>query len=235
MDSSLDLASGTSAIKSVGSFQVSRDTHISRPQHLRIPTATVQKLLFTSGSREDSDQGTIYVILTSAIGNLVAGSAISFTIRLKTRCEYFNRLAVPSANDTVIYADEGYDNYFTDSSSDVQGGTKLTLKAHEGGAVVPFSNASPEAVYKFSGTKLAYCKATETAATATGLVTHAVPIRNSATGGLFVFDTLDKARAYTKTGDVANCLTYVSPGPYVTPSNPGWILVDAPPVFSNSF
>lgn len=234
MDSSLDLTDGPGAIRAVSSFQNSGTKKIHEPVTIRVPAKTVQALLFTRGERGESDQGTIYLVLNSGIGNLTEDSEISFSINSSITCAYSNRLATPDDSDTEIYPESGYSNYFTDSSSDVAEGTKLTLKTTQGGNVTPFVGAVSRAVYKFEGTSLKYAKASETAATATGIVTHASPIQNSSTRGLFVFENETKATAYASSGDTANCITYVAAGPWVTPTGAGFKLVKTPPpAYSN--
>ena len=112
--------------------------------------------------------------------------------------------------------------------------TKLSLKHAEGGALVPFHQSIPEAVYQFVGISLKYCKAGETSANASGIVTHAVRIRGRSDGALYVFESNVKASAYATTGDEDNCIAYVAPGPWVDPTGAGFKQISSPAaLFSN--
>jgi len=232
LDSSLDLVDGQSAIAVVSSLAHNGLAQIFKPIKMRIPTETVQKYLFCSGmDRGDTDQGTFYVVLNSGIGNLTAGSNISFSVNLNVKTLWKNRLALPSTIPVFIYPDGGYENYFTDSSSNIAGGAFLTLKATEGGSPVPFPAAVQRAVYKFTGSSLKYCLTGQTSATAAGIVTHAAPVWNVPGGVLFVFKNEADATAYATTGNTSTCLPYVAAGPYVSPTGAGFSLLKSPPPF----
>jgi len=101
-------------------------------------------------------------------------------------------------------------------------------------AEVPFPGAVPESIYSFIGESLKYCKAGETSSNASGLVKYAVRIRNRTDSSLYVFDTLENAGAYARTGDEATCLAYVAAGPVVSPVGAGFIQIFSPPLYSNS-
>lgn len=225
MDSRLDIPSGDNAVRTVATFEKRQTGKIYEKKELNIPLKTVQSLLFCDGSKEDSDQGTFYLVLSSGIGNLTTGSVVSFNIYIDYDVDFENRLATPDTSSSYIYPDNGYESYFTDNGDDV---TKLSLKHAEGGALVPFHQALPEAVYQFVGESLKYCKDGETSATATGVVSHAVRIRGRSDGSLYVFDTEASAKAYANTGDDANCLTFVAAGPWVVPTGAGFKLVSSP-------
>lgn len=225
MDSRLDIPAGDNAVRTVATFEKRQTAKIYEKKELNIPLKTVQSLLFCDASKEDSDQGTFYLVLSSGIGNLTAGSVVSFNIFIDYDIDFENRLATPDTSDSYIYPDSGYESYFTDNGDGVE---KLSLKHAEGGSLVPFHQSIPEAVYQFVGTSLKYCKSGETSGTASGVVTHAVRIRGRSDGPLYVFESEAKAKAYANTGDDANCLTYESPGPRVDPTGAGFKLVSTP-------
>jgi hypothetical protein len=230
LDSSLDIPSGVNAIRAVSAFERPEKPRIFDKVKYNISCRMVQKMLFCDGAREDSDQGTMYIVLSSGIGNLVAGSVLTFNVYLNYDIEFYNRLATPASEDALIYPQRGYENYFTDSSSDWASGTKLSFKQAEGGALVPFDGAVPEAVYKFDGKTLKYYDADD----ALQNVTHAVRIRNRGDGALAAFESLEKAKAYASTGDEVNCITFKKAGPVVTPAGAPFLLEAPPPIFSNS-
>lgn len=232
MDSRLDINSGESAIRTVATFEKRQTGKIYEKKELNIPLRTVQSLLFCDGAKEDSDQGTFYLVLSSGIGNLTAGSVVSFNIYLDYDVDFENRLATPSESNIFIYPDSGYESYFTDNGDGV---TKLSMKHASGGALVPFPGAMPESVYEFIGESLKYCKEGETSGTATGIVKYAVRIRSRSDSALYVFDTIENATSYARTGDDVTCLTYVAAGPVVSPVGAGFKQIFSPPaLFSNS-
>lgn len=230
LDSSLDIPSGVNAIRAVSAFEKPEKPRIFDKVKYNISCRMVQRMLFCDGAREDSDQGTLYIVLSSGIGNLVTGSVLTFNVYLNYDIEFYNRLATPASEEVLIFPQAGYENYFTDSSSDWAAGTKLSLKQKEGGALVPWDGAVPEAIYQFKGTSLQYYDA----ATTLKPITHAVRIRNRGDGALAVFESLVKAQAYVSTGDEVNCLTFKQAGPFVTPAGAPFLLVNPPPIFSNS-
>lgn len=231
MDSQLDIPSGDNAVRTVATFERRQTAKIYEKKELNIPLKTVQTLLFTDSSKEDSDQGTFYLVLSSGIGNLTTGSVVSFNIYIDYDIDFENRLATPDTSSSFIYPDPGYESYFTDNGDGV---TKLSLKHAEGGALVPFHQSIPEAVYEFVGESLKYCKTGETSATATGIVTHAVRIRGRSDGALYVFENNTKASAYASTGDEDNCITYAAAGPWVSPTGAGFKQISSPAaLFSN--
>lgn len=232
MDSSLDIPTGDNAVRTVATFERRQTAKIYEKKELNIPLKTVQTLLFTDADKEDSDQGTFYLVLSSGIGNLTEGSVVSFNIYIDYDVDFENRLTTPEASTTYIYPDAGYETYFTDNGDGV---TKLSLKHREGGALVPFHQSVPEAVYEFVGNSLKFCKEGETSASATGLVTHAVRIRGRADGALYCFENSTKATAYSTSGDEDNCIAFVSAGPWVDPSGAGFKQISAPAaLYSNN-
>lgn len=212
--------------------------NVVRPIHkgatITIPNKISQKWLYieTKGEVEDSDHGTFILVLNGAIGNLTTTSGVTLNVVLKWEIEVNGIVLPPEPGSKVdIYADDGYENYFTDSSSDWAGGKKLTLKHKEGGSVVPFSSAQPETVYKINASVAEYYTSSSTKAT----FKYGVRIRNFAYPALCVFADLAKALEYAKSGDEANCLDWVAAGPWILPSSPSWSsnsLVSAP-LYSN--
>lgn len=225
MDSGLDIPSGDNAVRTVATFERRQTAKIYEKKELNIPLKTVQALLFTDSSKEDSDQGSFYLVLSSGIGNLTPGSVVSFNIYIDYDIDFENRLATPDTSSSFIYPDPGYENYFTDNGDGV---TKLSLKHAEGGALVPFHQSIPEAVYEFVGVSLKYAKTGQTSSNATGVVTHAVRIRGRSDGALYVFDSFIKAKAYASTGDEDNCLVRIAAGPWVLPTGAGFKQISSP-------
>lgn len=227
MDSRLDIPSGDNAVRTVATFEKRQTAKIYEKKELNIPLKTVQALLFTDASKEDSDQGSFYLVLSSGIGNLTSGSVVSFNIYIDYDIDFENRLATPDVSSSFIYPESGYEAYFTDNGDGV---TKLSLKHAEGGALVPFPQSLPEAVYEFVGEELLYYKS----ATETAKITHAVRIRGRSDGALYVFAEKAKAEAYAKSGDDVNCLAFLQAGPWVKPTGAGFKLISAPSaLFSN--
>jgi hypothetical protein len=160
------------------------------------------------------------------LGNVTGDLTVSVT--LDWAVTFVGRDLESACDEGEVQADEAYASYFTDSSSEWAGGTKLTLKPREGGAPVPFPGLVPDLVYKLQNkAKLVfYRKDTENpndVKIVKGYITHGVRIRNyDAAPIMAVFASEQTARAYAKYGDDAYCLDFEQAGDFVTPPNPPW-------------
>lgn len=216
------LGSGAGNINTVVAMRPSVTSNIHQGVTFAIPCDSIQKWYNVSGSEDaDSIHGRVFVVLLSPIGNLTSGSRISLQLRLTWKV-LFEGPALPRAvSSRFIYADAGYENYFTDSVSDWASGKKLTLKHAEGGSAVPFSDAAPATIYTLDDkAQLKYYKA---GAADPVPLKYAVRIPNYSVAAFAVFDDAAKAKLFKDGGDSANCLDYVKAGPYVSPSNPVWV------------
>ncbi len=230
MDSQMDLVPGAAALRTIATFERRAMAKIYERKEMMIPLRTVQKLLFCDASKEDSDQGKIYVVLTSALGSLTAESKVSFNVYLEYDIDFENRLATPEVESPFIYPAQGYESYFTDSGDGV---THLSLKAKEGGSLVPFHSSRAGKVYMFMGSSLLYCREGQSSSTADGPIKYAVRIQSRDDGAMYVFDDLNKAQQYASSGDTAHCLPYYAAGPWVDPTGAGFKEVEsAPTVFT---
>jgi hypothetical protein len=124
-------------------------------------------------------------------------------------------------DDVNVYADRGYENYYTNSVGDWLEGKALSLKVSAGGNLVPFSNAPIGHIFKLSSgaTLKAFANATET--TPSVVITHAALVRNYYRKAFAVFDSEEKAKAYHQ-GDDTKVLVFYKPGGAITPANPAW-------------
>lgn len=192
-----------------------------------IPSSSLQKwyLTDTSSGDPDSIHGKLYVVMSAPVSN-IEGKDASITLLVKLNWEVeFESPTLPRASVRAgtIYADSGYESYFTDSVSTWADGKKLTLKAKEGGSAVTFTGAVAGTVYSIDpSAKLKYQKDASTM----GRIRYGVPIPNFSNGlCLAVFDDLGRAKAFSKAGDSAYCLDYHAAGPTVSPTSPAWTAV----------
>lgn len=216
----LNLVQGVAAITTVSTMRPSASAHISTVLALSIPCDTTQKWYFVQGMTEDSTHGSFHAVLSAALGNITDLSKIALTIRLIWRVQ-FEGPTIPSAvEQTAVYADSGWEGYFTDSVSDWASGQRLTLKMHTGGSAVPFSSAKTGVVYKLDSiASLKYYKDN----TSEGDIKYAVRIKGYYLAAFAVFSTITAAKKYIKSGDANDCLLYYKAGSAsVTPSNPAW-------------
>lgn len=190
---------------------------------LTIPTKTTQKWFLTdnSGDASDTTHGKCYVVLSAPLTNISIGSEISILARLHWTIE-LDSPVVPAKEIRAgtIYADSGFESYFTDSVSDWGSGKYLTLKAKEGGNAVTFAKAVTGVVYNLDpNAKLTYNQSSGAARS----IYYGVAIKNYNDGkSLAVFEDISKAKQYAKTYDTSKCLVYYSAGDRITPANPAW-------------
>lgn len=216
------LSSGDSAIRTVAAMVPSAQRHISSPMSFKIPCDSLQKWYLVRGSVDgETSHGALFGVLAAAIGNLTSDSSVSFSMRLHWTIEFQNPRLPEKEEMETIYAEDDYTPYFTDSISDWASGTKLTLKAKEGGSAVPFPGAQSGVVYKLdSKAKLPFMDRA-----VNRYITHGVRIPNYHSAALAVFNDAAKAKKFAETGDSAYCLDYVTAGGWCTPNNPAWSLV----------
>jgi hypothetical protein len=215
---------GEGALRKLGTFSVNKQAHVSQPVTMSIPCDAARKWYDISEgdpSSSDSVHGLAVAILSAPVNNITG--SIGFTFHLKWTVR-FSGPDIESTAETgsLVYADPGYENYFTDSTSDWAGGNKLTLKHSEGGNAVRFSGAAAGVVYELDShaSLLAYSNA---ALSTTTRVKWAVVAKDYTNGVIFVvFNEKVKAQKYIKDGDLASALPYYGAGPYVVPENPAW-------------
>lgn len=222
-DPKVDFPTGQSGVVRFGTLRPGKSGHPSDLSEISIPSGmrnSSQTWYIIEGEPEDSDHGTLIALVLSSLGAMTGTSAITFQVELDWTVE-FSGPDVESAEGTAetIYADSGYENYFTTSVSDWAAGQKLTLKHSSGGYAALFSDARPGIVYELD--PKAVLKA-YTSATAQANVKYGVRIPNYYEAALAVFVDLKKAQDFASSGDSTHCMTYHSAGGYVSPSNPAW-------------
>jgi hypothetical protein len=209
------------AVRRIATFKASQEAHVSKQIVMDIPCDPSRRWYQLEGSEDsDKDHGMLAILLSAPIANL--NGEIAFSIHLRWSV-LFDGPDIPEAEagGDHIYADSSYTPYFTDSSNDWQGGKKLSLKATEGGSLVPFAEAEPGKLYVLD--KKAQLQYYESSSKLSW-IRYGVRARDfNQYPILAVFAEEAQAKAYIQTGDVANLLDYVSAGPWVTPSNPVWV------------
>jgi len=221
------IPSGTNAVTKVAAMVPSRTFHVgTSPLRIALPVATLTKW-YQCDTDDDElrTQGVLFAVVSGDLASTTGNVSLTFTLHWKCEFTSPNLPAESSKGGEPIHCAEGYENYFTDSSSNWQKGTKLTFKHKEGGDIVPFPGAVTGVVYKIeSGADCEYYKTAETVAKCR----YACRIWDfPAYPALCVFETFAQAKAYSTSGDATKCLTYVSAGPWVTPDNPQWIPSDS--------
>jgi hypothetical protein len=172
-----------------------------------------------SGEPDDSDHGTLFAILMASLTTTTGHQ--TFQVELDWSVEFSGPDIQSSGSEVeTIYADDSYTPYFTDSVNDWAGGLKLTLKHKEGGNVVPFEDARPGSIYMID----AKAKLNIKTAASDLQAKYGVRIANYYSPGLAVFDTIEKAKKYAKSGDSNDCMDFKSAGDWVVPENPAWSL-----------
>lgn len=206
----------------IGAMKPSVTTSLSKKAKLKIPKSTLQKWFLVDSDEDaaDTTHGKFFVCLSGSVGNVTGTSQVSLMIKLHWEVE-FRDPSIPTDKATggSIYADSGYENYFTDSSSDWADGKKLSLKHTQGGSMVPFTGIKPSVVYLLDpAAKLTY----NTAKGEVRRIYYGVEISGSTNRNMAVFESLQNAKKYAQKGDNTYCIDYYSAGAVVTPSNPAW-------------
>lgn len=217
-DSAENFTDGSSAVVRLSSLK-SITQPIHKSSSMRISNQTVQKWLYTD-SREpsDSNHGKLIIALTGPLSSVTSDSSIVLNLYIKWSVTFDGPHIEGTTEISAIYAESDYASYFTTSTSEWADGKKLSLKTHEGGALVPFPNARPQTVYRIDST----AKLTYNTATAKGDIKYGVLIPNFSVKAFAVFNSLDSAKKFASTGDSTHCLDYASAGARVQPDNPAW-------------
>lgn len=218
-DSAESFVGGPGVIPRVGALVPSVTSFVGANSTLSVPCDTVQKWLYTNSQEsDDSTHGKIVICLNGALGTITQGK-ITLTVTLTWRCAFeYPRLTGAQVSQT-IYADSDYAGYHTTSTNDWAGGTKLSLKQHAGGSLVPFPKARPQTVYMLDPqANLGYYSS----ASGKGRIIYGVLIPNFSVKAFAVFSDKEKATKFAQSGDSSHCLTYYAAGPVVDPDNPSW-------------
>nr|QYV43073.1 MAG: capsid protein [Solemoviridae sp.] len=233
-DPSTHLQAGEEGLRQVSAYAVNRDVQISQSSILQIPTASSQTWYFTdleAGFPEvETTHGVIHLVQSAPLGSLTTGSVVALRIHADWGVEFSDpKLRTDPTSIHAIYADSGYENYFTDSVSDWGSGKWLTLKHKQGGGVVPFSGAKTGLVYRFNGKSLQAITYTpsEAEVPVRGFVSvrYGVIIRGYAVKGMACFNDYAKAQGYANGLD-SQPMKYWEAGPKVLPDNPAWVEYD---------
>lgn len=215
------LPRGPDAVRVVTTMEHSRQAHISQPLVLPIPSDPTQRWYLCSGSSEDRDHGSVFVVLSAPVGNL--SGKIALSLRLHWTME-FSGPSMPNIAvvEAKIYADPAYTPYFTDSVNDWENGKYLTFKAHEGGNAVPFVGIEPDTIYK-STVEISWYDAAKADKSLTSQVVWGVRIHDYYQPAMAVFRSRDKAKVYVESHAASAVLDFVKAGPWIY-GNPAWVL-----------
>lgn len=220
-DPTFKFVKGQNLVATVAALRPSVISHVANGQVISLPVQTSQRWLYcTSHDIEDSAQGRLLIACVAPL-SAVSGS-ISLTVKLGWTVHFSGPVIPTITTEEAYYADDGWENYFTDSISDWANGKCLTLKMHQGGSAVRFSTMRVETVYRLDkSAKLNYY----VDATNTDSIKYGVRIPNYAGGpAIAVFKDKSRATSFASSGNEAYCLPFFKAGDYVTPSNPAWFL-----------
>lgn len=219
-DSAEDFPSGEETLRRVASLNPSKSVRLSNKLLLNIPTQLTQRWLYCSSrEKDDSCHGSIVAALSAGVGAITDDSKITISFYLRWKVTFDGPHIPQVITSQSIFADEDYVGYHTTSVTNWADGTKLSLKAHAGGGLVPFPAAKPQTVYKLDdAAKLEYYVNAKDKAE----IEYAVLIPNYAVKAFAVFADQKKAVAFAGSGDSSYCLTYFAAGPTVDPDNPPW-------------
>lgn len=222
-----------SSISTVAAFASSAQFHISKRFSINIPCSMTRTWYLNDSKADMIDQchGKFFAVLASGIGNVTGSSTFTYTVRLHYTILFDTPMLPKAAEDIyeTVYANSGFESYFTDSTSGWASGKILSLKHTAGGALVEFDGLTEGAIYMLD------VKATLTAYTSTG-ATVKVKYMTKIFGQdkhVIVFPGITEAKAYIHDKDVNHGLTFIKAGEVVTPSNPAWLLVVPPPKVSS--
>lgn len=214
---------GVGGVRKISTYE----PHSQQPLHgscsLRIPVETTTKW-YIAGARdlEFAAHGAIHALLASPVTGVTAKSGIALAVHLDWTIQVDGPELPVQGTDEYVQAEPDYCPYFTTSVSDWNEGKTLTLKAHSGGAVVPFPGIQHQTVYELDAhaSVEAYDGDNKVA------VKYIVAIPGYAGGlGVAAFANVEKATQFAKTGDVQYCMAFTKAGAYCTPPNPLWKLV----------
>lgn len=223
-DPDFTVGKGLAAVRRVTALNCVKSAQIYSTAEIQIPCDTLQKwYLVNSHESGETDHGTVVALQVGPVGNLATDSVITFTVILHYTVEFEGPKLTSILDIPVVYAEDDYTPYFTTSTSDWADGTKLSLKAHSGGGLVPFPTITPNTVYGIdSAAQLNYIIDNSTTPAKTGLIKYCVMIHNSPIKAVAVFASKTQADKYASTADNSYCLEYKAAGAYCTPTNPPW-------------
>lgn len=238
-DSSVSFVRGDGALRQVAALVPYSAGHVGKRLRLDVPCNLVQKELYVSSKEvDDSVHGRVVMCVVAPVGAMTTSSTITVSVYLNWSVQFYGP-RLPAASENIgIYADSDYAGYHTTSTNEWANGTKLSLKLHPGGALVPFPEARPQTVYKLDASANLTYKIKDKE---DGHVRYGVLIPNFSVKGFAVFEDKNKASKFALSGDSSYCLDYSAAGDPVNPDNPVWYeevglssLMAAPPGLSEA-
>jgi hypothetical protein len=217
--------SGLPVIQRLATLVPNKMEQISKNFSISITKPPVQPWLYCRGDEvEDTAHGRVVVAVLSPLSNVDGNMAV--TVHLDWNI-VFDGPSIPAgstSSGTNIYAGSGFESYFTDSTASWADGKKLTLKAHEGGQIVPFLGIQHGVIYQIDTVaRLSYKLKPVDGVSAVKPIKYGVAIAGSTFGnGMAVFDDITSAESYIKSSDTSYCLDYYAAGEVVQPENPVW-------------
>lgn len=183
---------------------------------LSIPSQTSRKWYAFEGEDFDDSHGVVVL----AVAGVSGGTEITLTVSLDWKIK-FNGPTMPAeaGGDTYIQPEAGWENVFTDSTSDWAEGKRLTFKHAEGGAVVPWEGISTGLYYEpTAGVKILY--KTSSGSEAECKWFSCMINEPSYNAALVCHASKEDAVDYQKTGNVNKVLPYYAAGSWVVPPSP---------------
>lgn len=227
-DTGISLPSGINAVKTLASWPRSAENHISTNISFRIPCDSSRKWYTFDGSLSDQAHGTFVILISAPVTNLTGTIQLSVHLEWKIHFDSPNLPPFVVPGNDVVYADEAYTPYFTDSSSDWQSGKKLTFKHAAGGSIVPFPRLEVNKYYK-STVPISYVQTNGTVKSA--ILCGAMAVDYTGYPIMALFSTEADAKAYAKAPAslASKIMNYQAAGGWVSPANQAWSVHDASP------
>lgn len=217
MDPAFQLLNSSTDAARVVALRPSVSLRVQESHRINVPCDSSRKWYMLRSSVDDSTHGKLVAVVLSDFGGFTGTLGVTVLLHWRVSFQGVN-LSVAQALDDVIRADAGWPGPFFTTSDASFNSEVLTLKEHSGGDMVPFSSAKPGTLLKpATGTTIRYydsSKSEKTIPYATVLPssTYAIP-------GLVFFSTKEDAVAFIRSGDVAKCLKYTSPGNFCSPDS----------------
>lgn len=214
-------SNGIGGVRRLMALSTVKQAQIHESLVLSVSCDTAQKWLMVTGDKDSAaEHGVFAAMIVGPVGNLTAGSEITFTLTLNWSFEFDGPVVRTPEDMATIYAEDDYTPYFTTSTSEWQGGVYLTFKAHSGGSPVIFPTIQGGVVYALAqGAKVTF----KNAKSVNTPVTHMVRCHDTPAAWATPFKDFDSASKYASSGDVSYLLAYTAAGDYCTPTNPPWV------------
>lgn len=209
------LPSGVAAIAHLVALGCQVQNPIGVVSRLNIPCSATARWYVMNGEAVDDAHGSVHAVLAGSLGAV----DVAVTFKLHWTIEFNGPNLEAPGEEMYTEPEAGWENIFTDSVSDWQGGKKLTFKHAEGGTVVPWTNLKSMVVYTpTKGVSITY--KTEKGESKTCSWFSRIKDSPDYPNALCCHASEDAAQSYQRTGDVTKVLTYYAAGDWAVPALP---------------